>query len=297
MSARSTLRSAHTLLCSAPLSSRSLHTASALFSSAPSTSSASSAPTASPSAPTLLTSLILSRPPTILRQPTSFESAYFSYNRQLSEALQQPFPKDFYFKKGSAAEKRFDEHQAVTPHGFEPEPKKVKGKQSNLPSQTTAMANEGIAEGEAENMPLGRETEADEKGDVRCLWRKLDRTLYLVVKEKKANRWEFPHRKLDRQAKENLHVSAPLAVTRPLGRNMDIWMITNSPVGLYRPSATEKTYFMRAHILAGQPSLQPSEEAVEGEVEDFQWLTSDEIKNLMKEDTQYWEAVEELLDP
>lgn len=43
--------------------------------------------------------------------------------------------------------------------------------------------------------PVARRTEADEKGDVRRLDRKLDRTLYLVVERKGEDGkavWEFP---------------------------------------------------------------------------------------------------------
>jgi large subunit ribosomal protein L46 len=49
--------------------------------------------------------------------------------------------------------------------------------------------------------PMPRITEADEKGDVKSLNRQLQRTLYLVVRNKEG-RWMFPQ---DRMAKESLH--------------------------------------------------------------------------------------------
>lgn len=49
--------------------------------------------------------------------------------------------------------------------------------------------------------PLSRETEADKKGDMTRLDRKLDRTLYLIVRQK--DRWEFPQSRV--QPEEVLH--------------------------------------------------------------------------------------------
>ena len=50
--------------------------------------------------------------------------------------------------------------------------------------------------------PHSRLTEADEKGDVRSLSRKLDRALYLLVKNKDG-RWRFPEDRV--YGRENLH--------------------------------------------------------------------------------------------
>lgn len=192
--------------------------------SAASTSSAppSSEPAAS-SSTKIISSLILSRPPVVLREPTKFEQAYHEYNRQLSEALQQPFPKDFYFKKGSAAEKRFDEDQTSSPLGFSAiaaaasgsatkgkgaKASKDAGAGAAASASTPAASSNAVADAEVENRPLPRTTEADAKNDVRSLERKLDRTLYLVVKQKSgkgAATWRFPAKALNNIKRENLH--------------------------------------------------------------------------------------------
>ncbi len=157
----------------------------------------------------------------MLREPTKFEQAYHEYNRQLSEALQQPFPKDFYFKKGSAAEKRFEEDQSSSPQGFSAiasaaaassSSSAAKGKggkpkdASSTPAVATTSTSSG-ADGDAESRPLPRTTEADAKNDVRSLERKLDQTLYLVVKQKSkgAATWRFPAKALADIKHENLH--------------------------------------------------------------------------------------------
>lgn len=50
--------------------------------------------------------------------------------------------------------------------------------------------------------PVSRITEADEKNDVKSLNRKLDQSLYLLVKNKEG-RWRFPEDRL--YARENMH--------------------------------------------------------------------------------------------
>ncbi|EST08307.1 Ribosomal protein L46 [Kalmanozyma brasiliensis GHG001] len=258
---------------------------------------------ASSSSTRIISSLILSRPAVILREPTKFEKAYHDYNRQLSEALQQPFPKDFYFKKGSAAEKRFEEDQASSSHGFSAiagaaSGSSSKGKAGKAKETAPAPApSSSSVEGEAESRPLPRTTEADSKNDVRSLERKLDRTLYLVVKQKSskgAASWQFPAKALVNTKRENLHDVAPASVTEILGNKMDIWLVSNLPIGLYKPAegADEKTYFLRGHVLAGNAELT---KGAERQAEEFQWLTKEEIEKLM--DGKYWSNVEELLDP
>ncbi|SNX86679.1 related to MRPL17 - mitochondrial ribosomal protein, large subunit [Melanopsichium pennsylvanicum] len=256
----------------------------------------------------IISSLILSRPPVVLREPTLFEKAYHEYNRQLSEALQQPFPKDFYFKKGSAAEKRFEEDQASSSQGFSaiaaaasssaPKGKGAKGKDTaaaGAPPSAPAATTSGV-DGAEDARPLSRTTEADVKNDVKSLERKLDRTLYLVVKQKQSGKgsasWMFPAKALENLKHQNLHDIAPTAVTDTLGNNMDIWLVSNLPVGLYKSanSTAEKTYFLRAHVLAGNAEL-----AKKDQVEEFQWLTKEEIEKLM--DSNYWKNVQDLLDP
>lgn len=92
---------------------------------------------------------------------------------------------------------------------------------------------------------------------------------------------------------------APASVTETLGNKIDIWMVSNLPVGLYKSTsgtaaAAEKTYFLRAHVLAGNAELANKEQ-----VEEFQWLTKEEIEKLMEQSNQsnYWNNVEDLLDP
>ncbi|GAC75546.1 60S ribosomal protein L22 [Moesziomyces antarcticus T-34] len=297
------------LLQSGAPSKRLLHASTSYAAAEPAASAASSSPasdaavSSGSSSTKIISSLILSRPPVLLREPTKFERAYHEYNRQLSEALQQPFPKDFYFKKGSAAEKRFEEDQASSPQGFsaiaaeasKAASKSAKGAKSKDASASSS-SSAATADGEAESRPLPRTTEADAKNDVRSLERKLDRTLYLVVKQKSGT-WRFPAKALNDTKHQNLHDVAPASVTEMLGNKMDIWLVSNLPVGLYRAAdaAAEKTYFLRGHVLAGNAELAKGK----GDVEEFQWLTKEELQQLMEQgkNASYWQNVEGLLDP
>ena len=89
------------------------------------------------------------------------------------------------------------------------------------------------------------------------------------------------------------------------GVNMNTWIIGNAPVGHYtgkeptadmRPEGEvksehqgEKTYFMKARIMAGQFDLKASQVGLSG----FRWLTKEELeKNL---DPVYWKAVRNML--
>lgn len=267
-------------------------------SSAAASTSDAAVNTAASSSTRIISSLILSRPPRILREPSSFEKAYHDYNRQLSEALQQPFPKDFYFKKGSAAEKRYEEDQASSPLGFSAIATDASAKKGGKAKDTSAATTPSTpttssTEGDAENRPLPRTTEADAKNNLRSLERKLDRTLYLVVKQKSG--WTFPAKALADTARENLHDVAPASVTDALGKKMDIWLVSNLPVGVFKGGAAEKTYFLRGHVLAGNAEVNKGK----GDVEEFQWLTKEEIEKLLgqSKDSSYWQHVEDLLDP
>jgi large subunit ribosomal protein L46 len=196
---------------------------------------------ASPAASSSLsTALLLSRPPTILREPSAFEAAYFTYNAKVARALAQPFPKDFYFQKGSAAEQRFDDEEKARAAALAPQTHAEAGKGGNAkaeppqPSAPTTTTSEHEADLYATSP---RRTEADEHNDTTSLQRALDKTLFLLIKDTQG-RWRFPTTPL-RGDEEPLHRVAPRAVHEPLGEDMDIWLVSNLPIAVL-PSGAEK---------------------------------------------------------
>lgn len=76
---------------------------------------------------------------------------------------------------------------------------------------------------------------------------------------------------------------------------MDIWMVSHLPIALYKPAEDQKVYFLSAHILAGSPQLTKDN----GDIAEFRWLTREEIQKLLLDSKQseYWQSVDDLLDP
>lgn len=146
-------------------------------------------------------SVILSRAPQITRDATPFEKAYFDYREKLERQETMTTPTDFYFKKGSVAERRWKhEEQARQQAMKDPSTSLSDAVQA---SQTTwEQENEGlIAATKVEK--LDRTTEADKKNDSKSLDRALKQTLYLVVKQSGEGAWQFPQGPID--STEYLH--------------------------------------------------------------------------------------------
>ena len=84
---------------------------------------------------------------------------------------------------------------------------------------------------------------------------------------------------------------------------MNTWVVGNMPIGhqVYNYSKPvmneekgseirgEKTFFMKARIMAGKPNLEDNE----FNLADYRWLAKDEIKNAV--DPRDWSAVKNIL--
>lgn len=166
--------------------------------------------------------VVLSRPPQITRDLTPFEKAYFLYQRRLNERLALPFSRYQYFTRGTPVFKEWQRklkerqtpaheigvYNAYGPEGWNDE-LLVGAPESETQHQVDTILNEAATsrvaesegkedEGEGETTtgeiierPSPRETEADKKGDTKSLDRSLQRSLYLLVKNKEG-RWVFP---------------------------------------------------------------------------------------------------------
>jgi large subunit ribosomal protein L46 len=151
----------------------------------------------------ILASVILSRTPQITRDATPFEQAYFDYREKLERQEATGIPTEFYFKKGSIAERRWK-------HEEQARQESMKDTASSLTdaiqqSQVTwEKANEGLA-AITKADKLDRSTEADKKDNKKSLDRSLKNTLYLVVKKSgdSVNPWQFPQGPVD--SSEYLH--------------------------------------------------------------------------------------------
>ncbi|KAF2112552.1 39S mitochondrial ribosomal protein L46-domain-containing protein [Lophiotrema nucula] len=148
--------------------------------------------------------------------------------------------------------------------------------------------------------PMPRVTEADRRGDVKSLDRALQRTLYLLVKNREG-RWGFPEARLI--GKESLHNAAERVIIQSAGLNMNTWVIGNVPIGHHEhkhlPEYLQKaenqkelglkTFFMKVRIMAGQADLKDNKLGLT----DFKWLAKEEIEKSVEE--RYWKSVKNML--
>ncbi|KAK4701876.1 large subunit ribosomal protein L46, partial [Phenoliferia sp. Uapishka_3] len=230
----------------------------------------------------IVASALLSRPPLILAPLTPLESTYYAYQRTLSRALSKPLETslDWFFKKGSAAEKSFVQTQEKVD--------KETGTEGEL--EKFELAREGI-EGKEE---LRSRENRDQ--DLKNLERRMDRTLYLVLKkDRKENMWQFPQGGVE--ANESLLEAAQRELVEETGPNMDVWPVGRAPAGAYVydfPQAFKsehsgaKVFFLPMRVIRGQAVPNKKEGLV-----DFAWLTKEEVKEKVSED--YWSAVEPIL--
>ena len=173
--------------------------------------------------------VVLSRPPQITRDLHPFEAAFFLYQRRLNERLALPFTRYFYVKKRTPADLEWKRKmkQRLTPardigryQGYGEEAWNdevlVGAQESDFEHQVGKLIEDAEQSGledapdttgakkmerEPVEKPMPRITEADQKNDTKSLNRALQRTLYLLVKNKEGQ-WQFPQ---DRLNEENLH--------------------------------------------------------------------------------------------
>ncbi|ANB13509.1 mitochondrial 54S ribosomal protein YmL17/YmL30 [Sugiyamaella lignohabitans] len=262
----------------------------------------------------ILAGLILSRTPVVTPELTEFEKAYYHYQDELERRLMWTFPSYYYFKKGSLRERQFNAAQRgpVPRHANIWYPKGIPDIQHNrerrlkqeivIPRQSAD--NDGLfGNNEESDDSLGRpivlnsrHTEADEINDTTSLKRKLDRTLYLVVKEQDKNIWRFPAFSLEQ--KEPLHIAAERGLRQIGGVNINTWTVSNTPAGVTRfnesgqvigkeesTDSSKREFYIKSHILHGK--------FVPQDGQDFAWLTREELGS--KLDEPYYNSVEPLL--
>ncbi|KAI9824506.1 MAG: hypothetical protein M1819_000861 [Sarea resinae] len=269
--------------------------------------------------------VVLSRPPVITRDLTSFEKAYFLYQRRLNERLALPFTRYFYFKKDTPADlewkRKMKERQTPARDIGVYNPYSVDGwndellvgaQESEPEHQAEALLKDaevpgvgsgemGEANREQVERPMPRVTEADKKNDLRSMDRMLQRSLYLLVKSKQG-KWTFPNAQLI--GKENLHQAAERILVQTGGVNMNTWVVGHAPIGHYnlrfpkpiastaKPGVEEhgaKTFFMKARIMAGQANLKENKFGLV----DYKWLAKEEIEKVVSQ--RYWSAVRNML--
>ena len=199
--------------------------------------------------------VILSRPPILTRPLHPFEKAFYLYQKRLNERLVLPFTRYFYYNKDTPGEVEWKRKikKRLTPardigvynaYGKEAwnDEVLVGDRVVEEAEQVEALVRDAestgavLGDGEVEvkrqvDRPLPRYTEADQRGDVRSLERRLARTLYLVVKGPWG--WRFPFARL--VGKEDLARVWTFHVTPSISRPCNMFVLRNMLTFQRRP--------------------------------------------------------------
>ncbi|KAE8313357.1 ribonuclease H-like domain-containing protein [Aspergillus transmontanensis] len=272
---------------------------------------------------TINAGVALSRPPQITRDLSQFEKAYYFYQKRLNERLALPFTKYFYFKRGTPADedwkRKIRERQTAARDigkynayskdawndellvgAVEAEPEYQVEMLVQDAEATVNATSQDTSKKEEIPRPFPRVTEADQKNDQRSLNRALQRTLYLLVQTKEGY-WRLPSSPVEQD--ETLRLAAERTLAQTAGVNMNTWMVGFHPVGHHvynfrypradKANGTEhlgeKTFFMKARIMAGQADLAANTQ----NLQDFKWLTKEEIAPYVL--PQYYSNIKNML--
>ncbi|RFU23963.1 hypothetical protein B7463_g12372, partial [Scytalidium lignicola] len=264
-------------------------------------------------------SVVLSRPPLITAPQSSFDSAFFFYQKRLNERLAMPFTRYFYFKKDTpadhdwkikaadrngAAARELGGYQAYGKMGWndeilvgderskpgyvvqklleEAKVRAVEGKDGAV----SIVGADAVAADEESGLDRveSRWTEADRTRDVRRLDRKLAETLYLVVQREKGG-WGFPTG--DLIGRENLHQAAERILVQSAGVNMNTWIVGHAPIGHHfiKPYVNPDTKAIERvgdKIFFMKGRIMAGQADLKGNLfglADFKWLTKRELEN------------------
>ncbi|WWC86141.1 uncharacterized protein L201_001013 [Kwoniella dendrophila CBS 6074] len=252
-----------------------------------SASSSSSAPTSSSSsssssAPPLIASLILSRTPLLTSTPNELEKNYYEYSRSIKNSLSTPLPTEFYFKSGSLPLRRFLKNE------YEYN-KKIYGERltGNPPDNISDIPPET----EYEILPRDHweKQESEKQKGNSSLERFPEEEVYYLIQKKKNGKWIFPNTKVDKlQSLDEAIQDNILGINGFLnGKKMDSWLVTKKPIG-FTKDGEQRTFFLRGHILAGQPTISESSEYAS-----HAWLNVAEIEETLKNqgDEKLWDSI------
>ncbi|KAG4305688.1 hypothetical protein PORY_000598 [Pneumocystis oryctolagi] len=150
----------------------------------------------------LFAATVLARAPLVVRVQTPFEKAYYAYQQQLQARLAAPFPAEFYFKKGSLAEKKW----LLAMQAVQAEQSGRAGR-AGQPVQAVGAAQAAAGE---HSEPVLLTGESNGEHSERSLERQLDQTLYLLVKRGDGEHcWQFPQGRVEDDDEALQRVSQP----------------------------------------------------------------------------------------
>ncbi|KAI9193740.1 uncharacterized protein BJ171DRAFT_524380 [Polychytrium aggregatum] len=240
----------------------------------------SSFSTSSVAAGSLRVGLLVKRNPVVLRELSEFESSYYTYRDARERGESRLFNSEFYFKKGTVAEARFQEGSAVA----------ESESQKRLASGVAGLAPLEIEDPDLKNLKKAdRVTDVDHTGNLQSLNRQLHRTLYLVVKDPSVSEdkkgWKLPDGSV--KDDESLKQAAERHAEETCGGDIELWVVGNAPVGHHIQANSDKIFFMKGHIISGNVEINKRIAS------NHAWLTKQELKDYLAPD--YFASVSRMM--
>ncbi|CAI5759965.1 unnamed protein product [Candida verbasci] len=253
--------------------------------------------------PKISSTLILSRLPVITTELSKFEKLFYKYQEELWRRLMWTFPKWFYFNQGTLAELRYKQlnkgsmsydPKILYPRGI---PDLKQGRDRRFRQYIKApkpykeideLSQEQIKEIEEQKLknngeelinkddltrkiiPNQRVTKADLNKDDKSLERRLERTLYLIIKVNDS--WILPTFENEKNS-TSLHELAESGLYKIGGDKINYYNVSRIPCHV-KESNNNKEYFIKSHILSGIYEPQDKKN-------DYKWLTKEELKTYL----------------
>uniref|UniRef100_A0A061S2J6 Large subunit ribosomal protein L46, mitochondrial n=1 Tax=Tetraselmis sp. GSL018 TaxID=582737 RepID=A0A061S2J6_9CHLO len=156
---------------------------------------------------------------------------------------------------------------------------RVRRRRKELPPELTEV-DKGTAEdtGREEESwkPASRTTEADTSGDVRTTWRRLDRRLFLLVKDRETGEWGFPS--TEHRDGETIRATAERNMQLTVG-DVKCYFVGNAPCAHFRQPSGDTQFFSKVQLLQWEAKPASSTAA-----EDFVWVTREEVKEYISDE-------------
>lgn len=216
--------------------------------------------------------LCITRPPLVSRSLEPFEDQFYRYHRRLAALRSAPFVGQFFFKPGSLAEIAWSQAKSANSQA-----KTRRSGQMVQPTEVALSAELEQARDTARQLASGR-TDNGRPNDVQSLERKLDKSLYLVVKQKLHSKlsqenpgWVLPYMEVEELAGLDTVVNPIL--DELLGSALNYWLVSPTPFA-HTLSDDAAKFYLKVKVFAGMIKKTRS-------VLDFAWLTKDELSNYL----------------
>ena len=230
-------------------------------------------------------SVLLERTPVINKLPEPFEVAYEEMRQKRTEGTHHLYvPENFYEKKRSYDESMEQAKQLVAE-------RRTSGENVDVQDETLRSL---IWELEFE--PAKRTTENDESGNRRTTWRRLDTSVFLLLKkDREEHAWQFPQGGWIEDDGTSLRVTAEREFKEVCGDHMPHYFVSNAPNSFYAYAYPEiaqkkhnafgaKTFNYRALFQGAYFDEDASTPKLENGLVDFAWVAADELDDYFESD-------------